>query len=152
MKVDLLMHLFQQPDAGSGPHANGARLGSYRAMVYGALDQAPGGSPPQGPGAPTYQGYALSSLDRWFFRNPITAKGAARPVAVHRVLRRCCTLCAFRCLAPAAALTAHHRKALHEHGPVFGCQFVPIPLAGIGDEAAHLGVMLRAGCPGEGGP
>ena len=47
-------------------------------------------------------------------------------------------------LAPAASLTAHHDQALPEHRPVLGGQFVPIPRAGIGDEAAHLGVVFRA--------
>jgi hypothetical protein len=46
------------------------------------------------------------------------------------------------CLAPAASLTTHHTQALHEHGPVLGGEFVPIPLAGVGDEAAHPGVVF----------
>ena len=29
-------------------------------------------------------------------------------------------------------------------GPVLNFQFVPVPLARVGDEAAHLGVVLRA--------
>jgi hypothetical protein len=33
---------------------------------------------------------------------------------------------------------------LHEHGSIVGGQFVPIALARIGDEAAHLGVVLGA--------
>jgi hypothetical protein len=35
-------------------------------------------------------------------------------------------------LAPAA----HDAKSCHEHGAVLGGEFVPVPLAGIGDEAA----------------
>jgi hypothetical protein len=42
------------------------------------------------------------------------------------------------------ATGTHDTKAFHEHGPVLGGEFVPISLAGIGDEAAHLGVMLGA--------
>ena len=33
--------------------------------------------------------------------------------------------------------SAHHAQALHEHGPILGGQFLPIALAGGGDEAAH---------------
>ena len=47
-------------------------------------------------------------------------------------------------MAPAASLTAHHSKAYHEHGPVLGGEFVPIPLARVGDEAPYLGVVFRA--------
>jgi hypothetical protein len=47
-------------------------------------------------------------------------------------------------LAPAASLTTHHTQALHEHGPILGGQFAPVPLARIGDEAAHLGVVFGA--------
>jgi hypothetical protein len=39
-------------------------------------------------------------------------------------------------------LGAHHLQALHQHGPILGCQFVPVPLACVGDETAHLGVVL----------
>jgi hypothetical protein len=42
------------------------------------------------------------------------------------------------------ALRAQHSEALHKHGPILGCQFVPIPLARVGDEADHLGVVLGA--------
>ena len=73
-----------------------------------------------------YQRYALPSLDRWFFRNPI----------------RCWST--LTCLAPAASLTAHHAQAFHQHGAV-GCgQLVPIQLAGIRHEAAHLRIVLGA--------
>jgi nucleotide-binding universal stress UspA family protein len=47
---------------------------------------------------------------------------------------------------------AHHSEALHELGAILGGEFVPVPLARVSDEAAHLGVVLRAACPGEGGP
>ena len=36
---------------------------------------------------------------------------------------------------------ARHRGALHQLGPVLGRQFVPVPLARVGDEAAYLGLM-----------
>jgi hypothetical protein len=39
---------------------------------------------------------------------------------------------------------AHHAQALHEHSSVLGGEFIPVPLAGIGDEATHLGVVLGA--------
>ena len=45
-------------------------------------------------------------------------------------------------LAPAASLTAHDAQALHERGPILGGQFVPVALAGVGDKAAHLSVLL----------
>ena len=39
---------------------------------------------------------------------------------------------------------AHHPQALHEQGPVLGCQFVPIPTASVGDEAVlRLGTAAR---------
>ena len=34
---------------------------------------------------------------------------------------------------------AQHAEALHEHGPILGGQFVPVPLARIGDEATPAG-------------
>jgi hypothetical protein len=37
-----------------------------------------------------------------------------------------------------------HGEALHEHGPILGGEFVPVPLARVCDEAAHLGVVLGA--------
>ena len=39
---------------------------------------------------------------------------------------------------------AHHSEALHEHGPILASEFIPVSLAGIGDEAAHIGVVFRA--------
>ncbi len=39
--------------------------------------------------------------------------------------------------------SAQHGEAFHQLSPIFDCQFVPIPLAGVRDEAAHIGVMLR---------
>jgi hypothetical protein len=41
--------------------------------------------------------------------------------------------------APAASFAAHHAEALQEQGPVLGCQFFPVPLARVGDEAAPAG-------------
>jgi len=36
-----------------------------------------------------------------------------------------------------------HGEALHEHGPILGGEFFPVPLARVCDEAAHLGVVPR---------
>ena len=36
---------------------------------------------------------------------------------------------------------AQHSQALHQLDPILGGHFVPVPLAGVRDEAAHLGVM-----------
>jgi hypothetical protein len=36
---------------------------------------------------------------------------------------------------------AHHANAFHKHGPILGGQFLPVPLARVSDEAAHLGVV-----------
>ena len=35
----------------------------------------------------------------------------------------------------------NHAQALHEHGCILGCQFVPVELAGVCDAAAYLGVV-----------
>jgi hypothetical protein len=34
---------------------------------------------------------------------------------------------------------AHHSEAFHEHGPILGCQFVPILLARVCNQAVHIG-------------
>jgi hypothetical protein len=34
------------------------------------------------------------------------------------------------------ATVAHHTQALHQHGPILGGEFIPVPVARIGYEAA----------------
>jgi hypothetical protein len=48
-------------------------------------------------------------------------------------------------LAPTASLAAHDAEAFHEFGSIPGRNLFPVQLAGVGDEAAQIGVVAWPG-------
>lgn len=71
--------------------------------------------------------FCLSSPERCFFR---------------KLIRCYSTL---TCLAPTASLAAHDAEAFHEFGSIPGRNLFPVQLAGVGDEAAQIGVVAWPG-------